>query len=164
MSESDQRRLLGASEDDVEVRGSELALAVVNGSSGNNNNNRGFRDLLRLSGHRHSFKHIDKEGDRDRDRDRDRRDQNRHLHDVDLDSSVDVLGDSAPPEWALLLIGCLIGLTTGLFVALFNKGVCQIFFLFWLISTLSSFSLTDHIQDSPICSYQGFKLQFHCDP
>ncbi|RZC16126.1 chloride channel protein CLC-f-like isoform X1 [Glycine soja] len=121
MSESDQRRLLGASEDDVEVRGSELALAVVNGSSGNNNNNRGFRDLLRLSGHRHSFKHIDKEGDRDRDRDR--RDQNRHLHDVDLDSSVDVLGDSAPPEWALLLFGCLIGLTTGLFVALFNKGV-----------------------------------------
>ncbi|KAG4390549.1 hypothetical protein AAZX31_06G299900 [Glycine max] len=128
MSESDQRRLLGASEDDVESGGSELALAVVNGSSGNNNNNnKGFRDLLRLSGHRHSLKRIEKEEDRDRDRDRgidrDRRDQNRHLHDVDLDSSVDVLGDSAPPEWALLLIGCLIGLTTGLFVALFNKGV-----------------------------------------
>lgn len=136
MSESDQRRLLGASEDDVESGGSELALAVVNGSSGNNNNNnKGFRDLLRLSGHRHSLKRIEKEEDRDRDRDRgidrDRRDQNRHLHDVDLDSSVDVLGDSAPPEWALLLIGCLIGLTTGLFVALFNKGVCRIFILFF---------------------------------
>ncbi|TKY49885.1 Chloride channel protein CLC-f [Spatholobus suberectus] len=113
MSESDQRRLLGSSEDDVEGRGSELA--VVNGGGGN----KGFRDLLRLSGHRHSFKRIDKEDDRDGDG----RDQHRHHHGVDLESSVDVLGDSAPPEWALLLIGCLIGLTTGLFVAAFNKGV-----------------------------------------
>ncbi|BAT92925.1 hypothetical protein VIGAN_07179400 [Vigna angularis var. angularis] len=121
MSESDQRRLLGLSEDDVEARGSELA--VVNGGGGINSNNKGLRDLLRLSGHRQSFKRIEKEEERDRDRDRDRREQNRHHHDVDLDSSVEVLGDSAPPEWALLLIGCLIGLTTGLFVAFFNKGV-----------------------------------------
>ncbi|XP_014501304.1 chloride channel protein CLC-f [Vigna radiata var. radiata] len=121
MSEGDQRRLLGLSEDDVEARGSELA--VVNGGGGINSNNKGLRDLLRLSGHRQSFKRIEKEEDRDRDRDRDRREQNRHHHDVDLDSSVEVLGDSAPPEWALLLIGCLIGLTTGLFVAFFNKGV-----------------------------------------
>ena len=35
----------------------------------------------------------------------------------------DVLGDSAPPEWALLLIGCLLGLATGLLVAAFNNGV-----------------------------------------
>ncbi|KAH0997723.1 hypothetical protein GBA52_021587 [Prunus armeniaca] len=35
----------------------------------------------------------------------------------------DELADSAPPEWALLLIGCLLGLATGLFVAAFNKGV-----------------------------------------
>ncbi|KAL7143003.1 hypothetical protein ABFS83_08G162100 [Erythranthe nasuta] len=35
----------------------------------------------------------------------------------------DFLGDSAPPEWALLLIGCLLGVATGLFVAGFNRGV-----------------------------------------
>ncbi|KAF3453230.1 hypothetical protein FNV43_RR03670 [Rhamnella rubrinervis] len=29
---------------------------------------------------------------------------------------------SAPPEWALLVIGCLLGLATGLFVAAFNNG------------------------------------------
>ncbi|RDX62620.1 Chloride channel protein CLC-f [Mucuna pruriens] len=124
MSESDQRRLLGLSEDDVEARGSEVVL-VNGGGNGNGSSgsgNKGLRDLLRLSGHRHSFKRVEKEEDMDRNRDR--RDQNRHhLHDVDLESSVDVLGDSAPPEWALLLIGCLIGLTTGLFVAFFNKGV-----------------------------------------
>lgn len=37
--------------------------------------------------------------------------------------SDDILADSAPPEWALLLIGCLLGLTTGLCVAAFNRGV-----------------------------------------
>ncbi|XP_022877808.1 chloride channel protein CLC-f-like [Olea europaea var. sylvestris] len=35
----------------------------------------------------------------------------------------DFLGDSAPPEWALLLIGCLLGVATGLCVAGFNRGV-----------------------------------------
>ncbi|KAJ0986976.1 hypothetical protein J5N97_005332 [Dioscorea zingiberensis] len=35
----------------------------------------------------------------------------------------DELGDGAPPEWALLLIGCLLGLATGLCVAAFNRGV-----------------------------------------
>ncbi|KAL3851069.1 hypothetical protein ACJIZ3_012951 [Penstemon smallii] len=35
----------------------------------------------------------------------------------------DLLGDSAPPEWALLLIGCLLGVATGLCVAGFNRGV-----------------------------------------
>lgn len=33
------------------------------------------------------------------------------------------LRDSSPPEWALLLLGCLLGLATGLFVAAFNSGV-----------------------------------------
>ncbi|KAL2483794.1 Chloride channel protein CLC-f [Forsythia ovata] len=37
--------------------------------------------------------------------------------------SNDILGDSAPPEWALLLIGCLLGVATGLCVAAFNRGV-----------------------------------------
>lgn len=35
----------------------------------------------------------------------------------------EALGESAPPEWALLLIGCLLGLATGLCVAVFNRGV-----------------------------------------
>ncbi|KAL2467010.1 Chloride channel protein CLC-f [Abeliophyllum distichum] len=37
--------------------------------------------------------------------------------------SNDILGESAPPEWALLLIGCLLGVATGLCVATFNRGV-----------------------------------------
>lgn len=43
-----------------------------------------------------------------------------------LDRAVgqaDVLADGAPPEWALLLIGCLLGLATGVCVAAFNRGV-----------------------------------------
>ena len=35
----------------------------------------------------------------------------------------DELGDGAPPEWALLLVGCLLGLATGICVAAFNRGV-----------------------------------------
>ncbi|GMH05905.1 hypothetical protein Nepgr_007745 [Nepenthes gracilis] len=35
----------------------------------------------------------------------------------------EAIGDSAPPEWALLLVGCLLGLATGLCVAAFNRGV-----------------------------------------
>ncbi|KAK6785726.1 hypothetical protein RDI58_019181 [Solanum bulbocastanum] len=35
----------------------------------------------------------------------------------------EILGDSAPPEWAMLLVGCLLGLATGLCVAGFNRGV-----------------------------------------
>ncbi|KAL8509732.1 hypothetical protein ACS0TY_016805 [Phlomoides rotata] len=35
----------------------------------------------------------------------------------------DFLGDGAPPEWALLLIGCLLGVASGLCVAAFNRGV-----------------------------------------
>ncbi|KAJ3707457.1 hypothetical protein LUZ61_011162 [Rhynchospora tenuis] len=35
----------------------------------------------------------------------------------------DELADGAPPEWALLLIGCLLGLATGVCVAAFNRGV-----------------------------------------
>ncbi|KAI7742205.1 hypothetical protein M8C21_017761, partial [Ambrosia artemisiifolia] len=35
----------------------------------------------------------------------------------------EVLGDGAPPEWALLLVGCLLGLATGLCVAAFNRAV-----------------------------------------
>jgi hypothetical protein len=41
----------------------------------------------------------------------------------------DELGDGAPPEWALLLIGCLLGLATGICVAAFNRGVSQCFLI-----------------------------------
>ncbi|KAL0715128.1 hypothetical protein Bca4012_064450 [Brassica carinata] len=40
-----------------------------------------------------------------------------------FDEGNDVLGDSAPPEWALLLIGCVIGVAAGICIAGFNKGV-----------------------------------------
>lgn len=36
---------------------------------------------------------------------------------------IEILGDSAPPEWAMLLVGCLLGVATGLCVAAFNRGV-----------------------------------------
>nr|XP_043606952.1 chloride channel protein CLC-f [Erigeron canadensis] len=35
----------------------------------------------------------------------------------------EILADGAPPEWALLLVGCLLGLATGLCVAAFNRAV-----------------------------------------
>lgn len=71
----------------------------------------GIKDLLKqldrgFSGRRLSFK----------------RDRSYSDHDA-TDTGGDVLGDSAPPEWALLLIGCLLGLATGLCVAAFNRGV-----------------------------------------
>ncbi|KAJ3694632.1 hypothetical protein LUZ60_000009 [Juncus effusus] len=42
---------------------------------------------------------------------------------VEDQSGGDELGDGAPPEWALLLIGCLLGLATGICVAAFNHAV-----------------------------------------
>ncbi|GAB4845834.1 hypothetical protein Ancab_024838 [Ancistrocladus abbreviatus] len=48
---------------------------------------------------------------------------NHHNCNEDLQGGGEVLGDSAPPEWALLLVGCLLGLATGLCVAAFNRGV-----------------------------------------
>lgn len=141
MPESDQHRLLGSpegAERDVESHGSEVVVVVNgNGGGGGSGSGKGFRDFLRLSGHqhRHGFKRLDRD---DEDRDNNRRDHHHDLpnhSDFDLhsvDPSGDVLGDSAPPEWALLLLGCLLGLATGLLVAAFNKGVCQFFNLFSL--------------------------------
>ncbi|GAB4849840.1 hypothetical protein Ancab_004638 [Ancistrocladus abbreviatus] len=46
-------------------------------------------------------------------------------------------GDSAPLEWALLLVGCLLGLATGLCVAAFNRRVAhgfQLGFLAWIVA------------------------------
>lgn len=57
----------------------------------------------------------------------------------------EILGDSAPPEWALLLVGCLLGLATGLCVAAFNRGVSQDSFSFnfvvIIMSLVSSYML-----------------------
>lgn len=108
----------------------------------------GFKDLIlkhldgagRLSGRRNSFKRLD--GNRDRGGDSNRREIREHRSPVDQlrhnhhESSAgidgnDELADSAPPEWALLLLGCLLGLATGLFVAAFNKGVSFFFFFFF---------------------------------
>ncbi|XP_047334286.1 chloride channel protein CLC-f-like [Impatiens glandulifera] len=47
------------------------------------------------------------------------------------DAGDDVLGESAPPEWALLLIGCLLGLATGLCVAAFYRAVNIIHEFVW---------------------------------
>lgn len=34
------------------------------------------------------------------------------------------VSERVPPEWVLLLLGCLLGLSSGISVVLFNKGVC----------------------------------------
>ncbi|XP_074311281.1 chloride channel protein CLC-f [Silene latifolia] len=49
------------------------------------------------------------------------RDDRHGTFDGDVERGGEALGD--PPEWALLLIGCLLGLATGLCVAAFNRGV-----------------------------------------
>ncbi|WOG99860.1 hypothetical protein DCAR_0519216 [Daucus carota subsp. sativus] len=41
---------------------------------------------------------------------------------IEPSAADEILGDGAPPEWALLLLGCLLGLATGLCVAGFNRG------------------------------------------
>ncbi|KAK2385865.1 chloride channel protein CLC-f [Trifolium repens] len=129
MPENDQHRLLGSSEDterDVEAHGSEIIASVNGGGGSGGSSGKGFRDLLKLSGHhRHSFKRLDRERDHHDDSNINSNPRDSHS-DFDLhsfDSSGDELADSAPPEWALLLLGCLLGLATGLLVAAFNKGV-----------------------------------------
>ncbi|KAA8527136.1 hypothetical protein F0562_008635 [Nyssa sinensis] len=88
-------------------------------SQGPSRSNKGIQDLLKrldrgFSGRRLRIKRLD-------------RDQSSSLdHGFGGSSgggSDEILGDSAPPEWALLLIGCLLGLATGLCVAAFNRGV-----------------------------------------
>ncbi|OMP06932.1 Cystathionine beta-synthase, core [Corchorus olitorius] len=73
-----------------------------------------YSDQRGFSSRRLSFKRPD------RDRSSPPSIDHRQHHLVD---AADALGDSAPPEWALLLIGCLLGVASGLLVAAFNKGV-----------------------------------------
>ena len=92
-------------------------------SSGSNNKNNAIKDL---------FKHLDrgfsartlslKRPPVNRNRDLSSPPSLDHHHHLAVDAA-DSLGDSAPPEWALLLIGCLLGVSSGLLVAVFNKGV-----------------------------------------
>ncbi|KAE8679190.1 Chloride channel protein CLC-f [Hibiscus syriacus] len=132
---SDQRHLLRSNshkdeEHDIEGNPNDLESQVTY----NNSNNAGINDLVKylgkgFSARRLSFKRLD----RDRDRGRERSSpssldhhhhQQRHVHHHSYaGDAADPLGDSAPPEWALLLIGCLLGVASGFFVAAFNKGV-----------------------------------------
>lgn len=119
---SDQNHLLRSTEEgDVEVGG---------GGGAGNTKSKGIKDILKhhldrgLSGRRLSFKRLESNRERDLH-------NNHHRSSFDNGDLGDALGDSAPPEWALLLIGCLLGLATGLCVAAFNRGVrLFIYFIF----------------------------------
>lgn len=99
----------GSSEDDIE---GQKQLHTATTSSG-----KGITDLIKRLDRRFSSPR------------RHKRDQVKTHSRVSSTSSIDrgdgedeILGDGAPPEWALLLLGCLLGLTTGLCVAGFNRG------------------------------------------
>ncbi|KAK4778821.1 hypothetical protein SAY86_006349 [Trapa natans] len=121
---SDQSHLLRASPGESYGGGAGGDVEAQLTVSGSGSSRAAFGDLLKrldrgFPNRRHSFKRHDRSGNRESSltgEDLDR-------HHLDLGHSGDTLGDSAPPEWALLLIGCLLGLATGLFVAAFNKGV-----------------------------------------
>lgn len=106
-------------------------------SRGGHKKTAAIKDLIRgFSGRRPSsslnnnnlhYNHLDDEDDdtpsisdhdHRKNRNYDHRVKNINDHDDD-----DVLENGATPEWALLLIGCLLGLASGLCVAAFNKGV-----------------------------------------
>ncbi|KAG8661482.1 hypothetical protein MANES_01G007500v8 [Manihot esculenta] len=87
----------------------------------------GIKDLLKrldrsLSGRLSGFKLID----RDIRKDISQHPYNHNRNHEDFGGrhdDADVLGDGAPPEWAMLLIGCLLGLASGLCVAAFTRAV-----------------------------------------
>ncbi|EOY11830.1 Chloride channel protein CLC-f isoform 1 [Theobroma cacao] len=121
---SDQRHLLRSNsrkdEDDDDDNDYDDDLE----SQMSNNHNNAFTDLFKhldrgFSARRISFKRLD----RDRDRSSPSSIDHHHNHHAYVMDAADALGDSAPPEWALLLISCLLGVASGLFVAAFNKGV-----------------------------------------
>ncbi|GLT79508.1 hypothetical protein SLA2020_509940 [Shorea laevis] len=91
------------------------------GTNSNSSSSNGFKDIFKhldrgFSGRRHSFKRLDTERSTSSSAED-------HHHQYAYVEGTDALGDSAPPEWALLLIGCLLGLASGVCVAAFNKGV-----------------------------------------
>lgn len=107
---SDERHPLRSNQDDLESAGDQPNRSSAHSGAS------AIKDLFKqldrgFSGRRHSFKDPSHSHSRSSSVDH---------HFVD---GRDVLADGAPPEWALLLIGCLIGLAAGLCVALFNYGV-----------------------------------------
>ncbi|KAK8542564.1 hypothetical protein V6N13_136864 [Hibiscus sabdariffa] len=138
---SDQRHLLRSNshkdeehDDEENPDDMESQLAYNNNNNNNNSNNAGINDLVKylgkgFSARRLSFKRLDRDRDRDGDRGKERSspsslDHHHHDHHHSYaGDAADPLGDSAPPEWALLLIGCLLGVASGFFVAAFNTGV-----------------------------------------
>lgn len=123
-------------------------LEAQDGRSANINDRGGggaFQDLLKhldrgFSGRRHSFKRVDIRDHINYNQHHAVLDSQNYLNHLNASDANDVLGDSAPPEWALLLIGCLLGLATGLFVAAFNKGVCS--FLFPIVVAACTFLIS----------------------
>lgn len=135
---SDENHLLNPTNsnniDEDELEAQEGRSANINDRGGGG----AFQDLLKhldrgFSGRRHSFKRVDVRDHINHHQHHALLDNHNHLNHLNASDANDVLGDSAPPEWALLLIGCLLGLATGLFVAAFNKGVCSFFFFFLLL-------------------------------
>ncbi|CAN7018539.1 hypothetical protein IGI04_021304 [Brassica rapa subsp. trilocularis] len=147
---AEDRHLLRSTDDDeAGIHGGDGDLDVESQSPAIRNSTGGVRDLFKhldrrfsLSGRRISLKRlenvrVDREhhhhhpssssplssgvvpGEEDGVEDRDYGNDDEY----GFDDGNDVLGDSAPPEWALLLIGCLIGVAAGICVAGFNKGV-----------------------------------------
>ncbi|KAJ6800479.1 chloride channel protein CLC-f [Iris pallida] len=102
---TDHKSLLHSTNPDLEAQPTSSTSVVAKKN--------GIGDLLRhldrgLSGRRLSRRQLDRGGS---------------PHSSADGRSHDALADGAPPEWALLLIGCLLGLATGLCVAAFNRGV-----------------------------------------
>ncbi|CDY42374.1 BnaA08g00400D [Brassica napus] len=125
---NEDRHLLRSTDGDEVVNGrGEGDLDVESQSPAIRNSTGGVRNLLKhldrrfsLSGRRLSFKRLENI----------RVDRSHHhpsssspLSAAGEEDGVDDRDDDAPPEWALLLIGCLIGVAAGICVAGFNKGV-----------------------------------------
>lgn len=85
--------------------------------------NKGIKDLIKRLDRGFSFNR--RQSIKRSDRDQPQPSSSDHGNGIGGD---EILGESAPPEWALLLIGCLLGLATGLSVAGFNRGVSLLAF------------------------------------
>ena len=69
------------------------------------------------------------------------------------------LAERMPPEWVLLLLGCIVGLSSGLSVVAFNKLVCLLQICTLLVSRLFSTGM-DAIKS--FCCEPLSRLKLHC--
>ncbi|GKV08523.1 hypothetical protein SLEP1_g20140 [Rubroshorea leprosula] len=120
----DQNRLLRSAGHEQEDGDGDDVEAQGNNSATSNSSNNALKDIFKhldrgFSGRRNNYKRLDREHSSTSSS----VDRNHDDHQYAYVDGADALGDSAPPEWALLLIGCLLGLASGLCVAAFNKGV-----------------------------------------